>query len=166
MINLWNLIVETNTLNFIVLVLILFFVCKKINLAQMISNLQKNIENNVTDSNLAKTNSEKALKTAEEKMENVENEIETIIEDTKNTAKIVSKNILLHANEQIKTIENNTNKIIENEINKTKKLLSDMTVKTSVTLLKKNLKNNLTKDKNLHQVFIDEAITELEGLYI
>ena len=36
--------------------------------------------------------------------------------------------------------------------------------KTSVTLLKKSLKDRLEKDKNLHNIFIDEAITELEGM--
>ena len=166
MAHLWNYIVETNTLNFIVLAIILLFAFKKINLPEMISKLQQNIENAVNESNLAKTKSQEALKIAEEKMENVDKEVENIIEDTQKTAQIVSKNIISQADEQIKTIDNNKNKAIENETNKTKRTLSDIVAKTSVTLLRKNLENKLKEDKNLHQVFIDEAITELEGLNI
>ena len=166
MAHLWNLIVESHTLNFLVLAIILLFAFKKINLPEMISKLQQNIENDVNESNLAKSKSQEALKIAEEKMANVDKEVETIIEDTQKTAQIISKNIVSQADEQIKTIKNNASKVIENETNRTKKILSDITVKTSVKLLRKNLENKLKEDKNLHQIFIDEAITELEGLNI
>ena len=95
MAHLWNLIVESNTLNFIVLAIILLFAFKKINLPEMISKLQQNIENAVNESNLAKTKSQEALKIAEEKMKNVDKEVENIIEDTQKTAQIVSKNIII-----------------------------------------------------------------------
>ena len=89
MAHLWNYIVETNTLNFIVLAIILLFAFKKINLPEMISKLQQNIENAVNESTLAKTKSQEALKIAEEKMENVDKEVENIVKFIKKDGNIV-----------------------------------------------------------------------------
>lgn len=161
-----EIIVKSNAFNFIVLAGILLFVLRKINLPEILSKLQKNIENKVNDSTLAKTESEVTLKSAEEKMENVEKDIEKLVKDTKKTAKIISENIMSEAKEKIEIIENNAKRVVENDTNKTYTVLSNLTAKTSITLLRENLKANLKNDENLHNIFIDEAIDELEGIKI
>lgn len=164
--NIWNIIVETNTFNFIVFAVIVIFICAKINLPKIISELQQKIEKSVNESTKAKSDSENNLKIAENKMKKVPQEVENIISEAKQTAMIMSEQIMEKGKEQIEIIENNAQKVIENDIAKTKRNLTNFTAKTSLELLKNNITIKLYKDKKLHQKYIDEAIDELEGLII
>ena len=166
----WNIILETNTLNFVVFLGIIIFICAKINLPKMISELQKKTEKSVNDSKKAKSDSEQNLKNAQSQMKKLPQEVENIISDAKQTAMIMSEQITEQGKAQIEIIENNAQKVIENDIAKTKRNLTNYTAKASLELLENNIKIKLYKDKNLHQKYIDEAIDmlgeELERLTI
>ena len=164
--HIWHIIVETNTLNFIVFLGIIVFICAKINLPEIISKIQKKVEKEVKESESAKSDSENNLKTAKNKMEKVPKEVEQIITDAENTAKVMSEQILEQGREEIEIIENNTKKILENDILKTKRNLLGSTAKESIALLEKNINQKLSENKELHQKYIDEAINELEGIII
>ena len=162
----WHLILESNTFNFIVFLLILALIFKKIKLGELIQKLQQNIENTINNSIKAKEDSEVLLNKAEKQMETVDSDIDKIVNKAKKTAKTVAKNIISSSKGQIEIIENNKQKIIENDTYKIKRSLSDFTIRESIKLTKTDIETRLKQDKNLHQKYIDEAITELEGLEI
>lgn len=164
--NIWNIIVKTNTLNFIVFALIIFFICKKIDLPKIISDLQKKIKDDVEKSKAAKNESDNNLQKAKRKIENIEKEIETIISDSTTTAQTMAENIIKKAQTQIDLIEYNAKKVMKNDTDKTKRKLSKYAADASLNMLKNKLSQNLQSNKNLHQSFIDAAIDELEGLEI
>src|SRR5574344_1117973 len=125
--NIWQTIVYSNTFNFAIFLGIIIYVAKKIDEAVM------------------------ALREAQNKTENVANEVKTILEDASKTAGTMGEKILDEAKKQIENIEKNAQKNIEGE---------------TLKLMKKNLQKKLNENKNLHQNFIDEAINEIEKLEI
>ena len=166
LVKIWHLVLESNTFNFIVFVLIFAYIFKKIKLGEMIQKLQQNIENTINNSIKAKKDSEILLNNAEKQMETVDTDIDKIVNNAKKTAKTVAENIISSSKGQIEIIENNTQKIIFNDIYKVKRSLSDFTIKESIKLTKNDIETKLKQDKNLHQKYIDEAITELESIEI
>ena len=160
--NIWDIILESNTFNFLVFVIIFAFLFKKINIAEMISGLQSKIEQTVEDSSIAKEESQKSLKSAQKRIEHLESETEKIIKDADEAANIIAEKIVAGADSQIDIIEKNADKAIQNDIQKTKKRLSNIAANDAIKLLENNVKNQL--NENLHKAFIDEALTELKGI--
>ena len=107
----WNVIVESNTLNFVVFVLILAYLCKKIDVNKIIENLQAKIQQMVEASKEAKEVAIKDLAKAEESVKNVATEVETILSDAKVTASKLSEKIAEDAKKQTESIEKNAKKI-------------------------------------------------------
>lgn len=161
---LWVKIIESNTFNFIILVIILAFIFKKINLSEIINGLQSKIQDSVDKSTTAKENSQKELNKAEALMENVDKDTDKIIKDADRNAIAVAKKIVEGSKPQIEIIEKNADKVIENGIMKVKKSLSDIAVKEAVKITADNLKTDLISNPNLHKKYIEEALIELEGI--
>ena len=160
----FNIILETNTLNFLVFAGLIWFICKKINLAGLIAELQKNTETEVNNSTKVKEDSQTALSKAEEKMKNVGNDVNEIIKKSESTAKTIAENIVKSSKGQTDIIENNAQKALANDIFKTKRSLNEFAVKESIKMTKAEIKKRLLENKSLHQKYIDEAINELEEM--
>ena len=111
----WNVIVESNTLNFVVFVLILAYLCKKIDVNKIIENLQAKIQQMVEASKEAKEVAIKDLAKAEDSVKNVATEVETILSDAKATASKMSEKIAEDAKLQAESIKKNAKKIIDAE---------------------------------------------------
>lgn len=162
--NIWNIILQSNTFNFLIFILILGLIFKKIKLKNKIINLQQQKENEVNSAKKAKKDSQSSLIKAESKMQTVGEDMEKIINDSKYTAEIMANNIISSANSQIETINKNAKKIIDNNEYKVKKSLSDFVIKKSLEQAKTDIKNQTDKNADLHQKYIDEAITKLEDI--
>ena len=160
----WKIIIESNLLNFLVLLGIFWFIFSKIKIGNIFSSLQKNIENEVNNSVETKKISENKLQEAQNLMAKTEDDVQNIISDSENSAKIMSENIIKQADEQIKIIENNAKKVIENDIQKTKRSLTKQTAKASIDMLLNKIKRNLDEYSDLHQKYIDDAINKLDSL--
>ena len=159
-----KIILESNTFNFLVFAVILGLILRKIKIGNIISNMQKDIEKDVTKSNDAKENSITELNAAKTKMDNVETDIEKIISEANNSGDLMAKKIVDQADSQIEIIGKNAKKTIENDIQKTKKKLSDKVVKEAVNLTEKKIKSKIAEIPELNQRYIIEAIDELEGI--
>lgn len=166
MMNLWEILVESNTFNFIILALIFVFVFKKLNIAKKFDELQEAIEIEVKESDKLKQESEENLSAAQKSLDSVGSEVEKIVSEAEKTAEIMAGQIVAQAVPQIEIIKNNAQKVIENDIRKTKTTLSFNVANASLKLSEQKLKDKLNNNENLHQIFIDEAISELEGLNI
>ena len=164
MTEIWNIIVKSNTLNFLILIGLFGYIFYKINIGKLFINLQKNIQNEVDKSVSAKNESEIKFKDAKNKLDNIEKEISKIIENAQLSGENLSKNIISQADDEIKIIENNTKKIIENDYEKTKRDLIQTVARESLHKSVEKIKTDLLENNNLHQKFIDEAIEKIDDL--
>ena len=160
----FNIILESNTFNFLIFVGLVWLICKKINLGAMLSELQKQTETEVNHSTKIKKDSQNMLVKAENMMKNVENDVDEIIKKSEMTAKTIGENIVSSAKGQIDIIESNALKARKNDIYKTKRILGEFTVKKSIEMTRAGIEKRLEENKFLHQKYIDEALNELEGI--
>lgn len=160
----WNTIVTSNTFNFIVFVLILAFVFKKINIGALITSLQQKIIKLLEEAKKEKEEAQKALLNAEKAVENLPTELNEIMQDATKSAEVISKKILTEAEKQIESIESNAKKVIEAEEKLLISKLTKSTSQTSVELAKTHIKNVLVQTPTLHEKYINDSIDELDRL--
>lgn len=164
--HIWEIIIKTNTLNFIVFFGLILLILKKIKLSKKISNLQENIQNEVEASDKEKENSQKALEKAQFDIEQVPKVVEKIINSARTTADKMSENIVSAGQNQVTIIENNAKRAIENDLKKTEKKLADISAIKAIAAAENNLIRSLEQNPSLNEIFIDEAIDKLEAVEI
>ena len=164
--HLWNLIIHSNTFNFVIFILVLAYICKKIDVSSIIAKLQEKIKQMIEDSDKAKDNAHKNLSEAEEKVKNVKEEVDTILQDANTTASRLSEKISDDTQKQVENIKKNTEKVIEAE---EKVIYTSLMKKASVASIQtaeKHIKEVLANNESLHDKYINESIDELDGLNI
>lgn len=158
----WNLIVKTNTFNFIIFVALFAIIIKYAKVGNMISSMQAKVKQFIDDSIIAKENSEKELKLAETKVEKVESEIKEIHDNADLNAMRLGRKILADANIQSESILQNADKI--NDANG-KKIISELSQEAaliSVELAKRHIISVLKKKPQYHAKFVSDSINELD----
>ena len=149
----WNVIVESNTLNFVVFVLILAYLCKKIDVNKIIEASKE-----------AKEVAIKDLAKAEDSVKNVATEVETILADAKVTASKMREKIAEDAKLQAESIKKNAKKIIDAEEKIIYNLLMKKASKASLEVAKSHIKDTLRNNEALQDKYINESIDKLDGL--
>lgn len=160
----WNTIVESNTFNFVIFVLILAWIFNKINIKGKIASLQQKIIKLIEDAKKEKDEAQNKLKQAEIAVENLPTELNEIIQDATKSATVISQKILTEAEKQLESIELNATKVIEAE---EKLLISKLTKNTSMTSVetaKSKIEKTLSETPSLHEKYINESIEELDRL--
>lgn len=162
--NIWGRIVESNTFNFVIFVLILAWVFKKINISAVISSLQEKILKIIDE---AKKNHEDAkleLKQAESSVANLETELKTLVEDASKSANVIGEKIINEAKKQVQNIENTAEKIITAEEKMLISKLTKTTSQESIAAAKSHIQQVLEQTPTLHEKYINESIDELDRL--
>lgn len=162
--SIWNTIVKSNTFNFILFVLILAWIFKKIDVVAMISSLQEKIIKLLNEVKKEKEEAHDKLLKAEKAVENLGNELNAIVDDAKNSAEVISKKILSEAEKQLKNIEANAIKVIQAEEKVLISNLTKNTSKASVEAAKSHIEAALQQTPTLHEKYINESIDELDRL--
>lgn len=160
----WNIIVQSNTFNFVVFVLILVWVAKKIDIHSIITSLQEKIIKIINDVKREHEEATNKLRQAEKAVENLGEELKTIVEDAAKSAEVISQKILTEAEKQVENIKANAKKVIDAE---EKLLISKLTKNTSLASVgaaKEHVQNVLTENPLLHEKYINESIDELDRL--
>lgn len=160
----WDTIVESNTFNFIIFVLIIAFVLKKIKIGDAIAALQQKIIKIIEEAKKNREDAHGELLQAEKAVENLGLELKEIVNDAENSAKVLGEKILTEAQKQVEDIENNAKKVIEAEEKLLISNLAKQTSKQSVEAAKSHITNVLTETPTLHEKYINESIDELDRL--
>ena len=162
MTSLWHIIAETNIFNFILLALLLLVLIQKFDVNKAIENLKERTINRIKESEQAKIDAENNLSDANEKVENLDNEISEKLKvagvRADNVADMIDK-VTLRKLQQIST---NTKRVVENEGKTLISILSDKTAGNSVETAEKYIRNRLKRQPELHDKYIDESIDNLE----
>jgi len=164
MLHIWNKILYSNTFNFIIFVAILGWIFKKIDVKAVITALQKKIIHLIDEAKKEKDAAETELKNAHKAVENLGEELKTIVDDAARSAEVIGEKIMTEAQKQLENIENNATKVIEAE---EKMLVSNLTKSTSLASVehaKSHIQNALKETPTLHEKYINESIQELDRL--
>ncbi|MBR6099154.1 ATP synthase F0 subunit B [bacterium] len=162
LVNLWNLILESNTFNFVVLIVILAIVMQKLHISDVIEKMKDEIIDKIEKSKLAKEDAAEYLADAKLKVEHLEEDIAKKIALADTQAHNVGETIKEAAQRKLKQIENNVEKVIEAEEKTIVTSLSDEASLESVRLAEQIIREKLAKDPSLHDRYINESIEELE----
>lgn len=158
----WHTILESNLINFLIVLSILVVISIKLNVKTKIGELQKVIVSYVENSSLEKDNAHKALNEIQEKINHLEDDIEDIEKNAQRNIKSIERRISEEIVEKKKDIDNNANRILNLEVKNFKAKLSDILSDASINLVKKNVIEQLKENKELHNRYINEAIDGID----
>lgn len=158
----WHTILESNLINFLIVLSILVFICIKLNIKAKINDLQKAIVDSVEKSSSKKEDAHKALNEIQEKINHLDDDIADIEKNAERNIKSIERRISKEIVEKKKDIDNNATRIINLETKNFKTKLSNILSDASIDLVKKNVIEQLEKNKGLHNKYIDEAIEGID----
>ena len=160
----WNLMVQSNTFNFAILMLIIAIVFAKIDLPGIIEKIRLEIASNIENAQKLQKEAQSELKKAKKAIKNTDTEVEEKLSSAKNSAKLLVDEINKNTKSQVAQIENNVDRVILAETKKVSTKLSHDTVNKAINLAKENIINKLASDPSLHNKLIEESITELDKI--
>lgn len=166
LLRIWNVIVESNTFNFIIFLFLFALIFKKINLKAIIESIHQKIVKLLEETEKNHEEAYQNLISAEQAIENLGEELNTIITEAEKSAKVISEKILIEAKKQLEDIESNAEKIIDAEEKMIVSKLTKNTSHASVELAKLHTKKVLEETPTLHEKYINESIDELDRLNI
>ena len=159
-------IARTNLFNFIIFAGIIIYLIIKLNVKESLEKGAESVAEKIDASQTAKEESETKLQTIEEKVANLEEEVDGIIKQSEANAELVGGQIISDANKSAENIKTNTLKLIENKTGVLKNDIMRRASLASVEVARGHIINELNNNADLHNKLIDEsveAINELEG---
>ena len=159
--NFWDAILESNTFNFAILLLIFAILYKKLNVTSLVENLKSEVVKRIDNAKLERLQAGQRLKDAQKSVENLDNEIKSQLSDATQKAENLSKQIITNADKKIQQIKTNTQKVIEGEEKTLSAKLNEKVLKSAIELAKERIKNELDANPRLHEKFITESIGEI-----
>ncbi len=162
----WNLIVQSNTFNFAILVIIIAVVFAKIDLPGIIEKIKNDVASAIENAKQEKENAENELKTAKKTAANTDNEVAEQLKTAENNAQNLSQGIMKNTELQVENIKSNILKVIKAEEKSLSAKLTQDTVNNSIELAKQNIINKLNENPDLHNKFIDDSINEIDRVQL
>ncbi len=160
----WTLIVKSNLFNFIVMVVILTVIIKKLNIGEKLNNAISKVKEKIDEAELANKNSVEELKQAGEKTKNVQAEIEEIEQKGSENISNLEQKIASEAKEEVNSIEKSADRLIVAKEREIVSRLSKKTILASIEIAKNHVINLLKQNPEYHRKFIKESIEELNRL--
>ncbi len=162
----WNNILHSNALNFIIMIAFFGFIAYKLKLSEAIEKNRASIQKSIEDSDLLKADSQEELKKVEKSLENLPNEIESILKNAEQTAKAFEAKTKADLERLVQSIKDNTEKQINAEEKHTNSVILQNAANASVEVAHKQVINALEHNKDLHRKFINDFINEIDGLEV
>lgn len=145
--------------NFLLFALIIGLVMKNVvHPKAILEQEQTAIEEEIKNSENAKTESEERLSSIEESILHIEEEINAIIEKSKENAKLVGEKVVQDAEKTALVVKDNAEKVIENNQNLLRNDLIKRASLASIEIAKNHIINELNNNNELHNKLIDESI--------
>lgn len=160
--NIYDLLLHSNTFNFIIFLTIIILVCKFFDISSMIEDMCNKIRNKIEDSKIAHKDAQDKKEQAIKSCQKTAEEIESINSAEKEKAKTLKEEILKDTENKIQNIRTNTERIILSEEKATTSaLISNIGLK-SVETAKAHIISEIANNKELHSKFIEDSLEELK----
>ncbi len=161
-IEVWNWLMSTNVLNFIVMVGILYYISKRFDFAGKLESAREKVVAEIRASEEAKRESEKEYQENAEMASHIDEEIYNALGVAEKTANALGKKILDDAKVITRGIITSTQKRIDAQVNLLYADLLKKTALTSVEVAKEHIKKELSEHTELHDKFIYESLNALD----
>lgn len=160
----WDLIVKSNTFNFVLLVAIFCFIFKKIDISKILDKLQTDIVNTIENVKNNKNLAGIKLSKAKDSIKNLDKDIELQMEQANITAKSITDNIFQTAEKNIELINKNIDKVIATEEKTISSALTEKTAEAAILIAENHIVTTLRNRPELHNKYIEESIQELDRI--
>lgn len=158
----WNLIVKSNTFNFIILLIVLIFLLQKMRISSILENLKNKIIEKIEMSKKEQEKAEIELSKAQKSIENLDIEIQQSVELTKKNIEGAVTQTLDNAQKQAEKILDNVKTTIENEEKQISSKVLENSTKQALISAKNKIVEKLKSNPELHSKYIDEAIENID----
>ncbi len=159
-------IARTNLFNFIIFASIIVFLVCKLNVKSKLENAVLDVDNSIKESEETKVESEKKLSSIEESMNHLSEEVDLILKQSEDNAKLVGEKIAEDTDKSLVVLKENTQKVIEYNSNILKNDIIRRASLASVEVAKAHIIEELKHNPDLHEHLIDESVNALEGAEI
>ena len=153
MAEIWQIIVQSNTLNFLIVLAVVLFIVSKLDVKSKLEVMKDEIKTYVDASSKEKEDAKNELDEINEKIKHLPEEIADIKQSAENNIRGIEKRINEEIDEKKKDIEK-----------KFKSRLSGILSQASIDLAKKNALEQLNDNRELHDRYINEAIDEIDRI--
>ena len=160
--NVWNVILESNTFNFLVLAIIIIYLMKKLRAGAALENLKNAIIKRIDDSKAEKEKALSELKNAEKAVENLDTEIKERYNLAEQNADGVIQQTVMNAENQVSHILQNAENAIENEEKQISAQILKSTAEKALSTAKDIIAARLKDHPELHEKYINEAIEDID----
>ncbi len=160
----FQILIESNTINFIIVLVLLAVVIKKLNINSYLEKIRSGIQSYVKESENEKETAGKSLESINEKIKHLPGEIEKIKSSTSISVQSINEKIKSDIENQKTDIQNNADRIMQLEVKKFKSRLTDILSEKSIEIAGENAKIQLNNNKELHNVYINNAIDEIDRI--
>ena len=154
-------ILQSNLINFILMLIILCWIVKKVNMGKSFDNSIASVESGIKKSDNEKLESQEKLKSAQTLIDNLPNDVAELKKSSKDKSEIFKAEIDSNAQKSILSFEKNIESILEVEEKKISNVLTDKTTTASVELAKAHIMKLLQENPELHNKFISDSLDEL-----
>ena len=157
-------LVRSNLLNFILFILFFVWLFKKIDFSGFISKKRQEIIDSIKKSEEDKIKAKENLEKTQDSLKNIDEDVQKIIDDGKNTANLVKQQAEEKVIKEIKSIEEKTEKQLEANENKVKNEISKSVVSAAIAISKQHIISSL--DEKTQKELIYKYIDELDNLEV
>lgn len=153
---------ESNTINFIIMLVILGMIVRKIHLNDSFQSVADKIQNNIETSEKTKQNSQDNLVKSQKKMEELPNELAALEQTSASKIKAFEDNIAITTQKTITDLTQSIKKVMAIEEKKLSNHIKEKTSQDSIDLAKTKIIDILRKNPDLHNQFIQQSLDELD----
>lgn len=154
-------ILNSNVINFLIVVGVLVTILKKVNITKIIEDKQKKIIEDVVASENKLNESLEILEESKKKVSNIDSEKLRILTNSDEVGKIIAVKIKEETVRKEENIKVRTEKIVENDKYRTKKEVTKKITDAAFEVAKQHILHSL--DDKKHFQLIDEFIENLDN---
>ena len=155
-------IANSNIINFLIMLALLIYVCKKLNLGNSFDQGIENVKSTISKSDEAKALAQNHFDKAQALIDGLPEDIKTLEKNSAQKIDIFKDKIKDNMRKAIENISKNVEKSLSIEEKKISNLLTEKTSKDAIVQAKQNIEKMLEENPELHNQFIENSITELD----
>jgi len=160
--NFYEIILESNIINFTIFFLIIVFAVKKFDVSKMLENAKNKIIQDIEASKNTKKSALIKLEETKKSLNDASIEVNEIINSSLNNTETLKRRINSDTQTKISNIKLNSNRILQAEENSINKILTSIQGQKSIELAKEHIIEVLKNNPELHEEFIKNSIEDLD----
>lgn len=155
---------KSNTINFVLMVVILYIIVKKMNLNSSLNKSIENVENSIRQSEQEKLTSQNTLKKAQETMDKLPKQIEDIKKFNEQKTEVFKNQLENASKKSIENLKLGVKKAVLIEEKRISNEITSETVSSSIAQSKENIIKMLKEKPEWHYKFIEKSLEQLDRI--